>query len=53
VKAVSESVRMAVTSNDTFNIKYFSHVNFVISDKRSHANACVRALLYEKSSRKK
>jgi hypothetical protein len=27
VKAVSESVRMAVTSNDTFNIKYFSHVN--------------------------
>ena len=53
VKAVSESARMAVTSNDTFNIKYFSHVNFVISDKRSHANACVRALLYEKSSRKK
>ena len=27
VKAVSESARMAVTSNDTFNIKYFSHVN--------------------------
>ena len=53
VKAVSESARMAVTSNDTFNIKYFSHVNFVISDKRSHANACVRALLYEKSSKKK
>jgi hypothetical protein len=53
VKAVSESARMAVTSNDTFNIKYFSHVNFVISDKRSHANACVRALLYEKSSGEK
>jgi hypothetical protein len=53
VKAVSESARMAVTSNDTLNIKYFSHVNFLISDKRSHANACVRALLYEKSSEKK
>ena len=53
VKAVSESARMAVTSNDTLNIKYFSHVNFVIPDKRSHANACVRALLYEKSSKGK
>lgn len=53
VKAVSESARMAVTSNDTFNIKYFSHVNFLISGKRSHANACVRALLYEKSSKEK
>jgi len=52
VKDVSESARIAVMSNDTFNVKSFSCVNYLIPIKRSHANACVRALLYEKSSLK-
>jgi len=52
VKDVSESARIAVMLNDTFNVKSFSYVNYLIPIKRSHANACVRALLYEKSSLK-
>lgn len=52
VKVVSESARMAVMLNDTFKVKSFSYVNYLIPIKRSHANACVRALLYEKSSQK-
>jgi hypothetical protein len=50
VKVVSDNARTAVTSNDTLNIKNISYVNVQISSKRSNANACVRALLYEKSS---
>lgn len=52
VKVVSESARMAAMLNDTFKVKSFSYVNYLIPIKRSHANACVRALLYEKSSQK-
>lgn len=52
VKVVSEIARMAVMFNDTLKVKSFSYVNYLIPIKRSHANACVRALLYEKSSQK-
>ena len=50
VKVVSDNARTAVTSNDNLNIKNISYVNVQISSKRSNVNACVRALIYEKSS---